>query len=273
MTLGQQPTLRRPRHRRSAGALGVTVILMMAGVLFSTSARTAGGHQLRADQSDLVGLVQSENQRVKGKERAVQALRQEVDTRAANSARGNTAAQQLQQRAQAIALTAGVLPATGPGLVVSLDDAPRTRAIAPGVKPDDLVVHQQDVQAVVNALWRGGAEAMMLMDQRVISTSAVRCVGNTLILKGRVYSPPFVITAVGDPARLRTALDRSEQVQIYRQYVDILGLGWKVRSEDGLRLPGFAGALDLRYARIPGPAGSPPVGPSASPSIERTDQP
>ena len=60
-----------------------------------------------------------------------------------------------------------------------------------GVGVDDIVVHQQDVQAVVNALWSGGAEAMMVMDQRLISTSAVRCVGNTLILQGRVYSPPF----------------------------------------------------------------------------------
>ena len=50
---------------------------------------------------------------------------------------------------------------------------------------DDLVVHQGDVQAVVNALWAGGAEAMSIMDVRVISTSAVRCVGNTLLLHGR----------------------------------------------------------------------------------------
>ena len=68
-----------------------------------------------------------------------------------------------------------------------------------GLGPDDLVVHQQDVQAVVNALWRGGADGVQVMDQRLIATSAVRCVGNTLILQGRVYSPPFTVTAVGDP--------------------------------------------------------------------------
>lgn len=46
-----------------------------------------------------------------------------------------------------------------------------------GFTAEDIVVHQQDVENVVNALWAAGAEAMMLMDQRVISTSAVRCVG------------------------------------------------------------------------------------------------
>ena len=69
---------------------------------------------------------------------------------------------------------------------MTLDDAPRRASLPGTAKPDDLVVHQQDVQAVVNALWHGGAEAMHAQDQRVISTSAVRCVGNTLILQGRV---------------------------------------------------------------------------------------
>ena len=89
-------------------------------------------------------------------------------------------------------------------MTVTLADAPRSadRVLPEGTSPDDVVVHQQDVQAVVNALWAGGAEAMQIMDQRIVSTSAVRCVGNTLILQGRVYSPPYEITAIGDPERL-----------------------------------------------------------------------
>jgi uncharacterized protein YlxW (UPF0749 family) len=102
---------------------------------------------------------------------------------------------------------------------------------------------------VVNALWAGGAEAMMLMDQRVISTSAVRCVGNTLILQGRVYSPPYVIQAIGDPARLRDALDKSPQMKIYREYVDAVGLGYDVKSKDKLTFPAYAGSLSLLNAK------------------------
>ena len=92
---------------------------------------------------------------------------------------------------------------------VSLDDAHRSAASLPeALGPDDIVVHQQDVQGVVNALWAGGAEAMMIQDQRVIATSAVRCVGNTLFLQGRVYSPPYVIKAIGDTTSIKAALDR-----------------------------------------------------------------
>src|SRR5690625_6014343 len=79
-----------------------------------------------------------------------------------------------------------------------------------GVEADDLVVHQQDMEAYINALWAGGAEAMMLQDQRVVNGSSFRCAGNTLLLEGRVYSPPFVITAIGDPEELRSEEHTSE---------------------------------------------------------------
>jgi uncharacterized protein YlxW (UPF0749 family) len=90
---------------------------------------------------------------------------------------------------------------------------------------------------------------MMVQDQRVISTSAVRCVGNTLILQGRVYSPPYTIAAIGDISAMRAALDSSADVTIYRQYVDALGLGYDVTQHPNLRMPAYAGSLDLVHAR------------------------
>jgi uncharacterized protein YlxW (UPF0749 family) len=74
-------------------------------------------------------------------------------------------------------------------------------------------------------------------------------VGNTLILQGRVYSPPYVIRAVGDPERLRAALDRSENVQLYRFYADRYALVYDAAAERSLRLPGYQGSLNLLHAR------------------------
>ena len=90
------------------------------------------------------------------------------------------------------------------------------------------MVHQQDVQSVVNALWAGGAEAMMIMDQRVLTTSAVRCIGNTLLLQGRTYSPPFVVTAIGDAARMSAALDADTGRPAVLHYVEKYGLVYEV---------------------------------------------
>jgi uncharacterized protein YlxW (UPF0749 family) len=143
-------------------------------------------------------------------------------------------------------LAVGLRPVTGPGLTVSLDDAPQ-RPGRPALSddPDDLVVHQQDVQAVVNALWAGGAEAMTLMGKRLISTSAVRCVGNTVILQGRVYSPPFVVTAVGDPVLLQQALDQNDGVAFFKTYVERYGLGYDVTASPSVTLPAYTGSIEL----------------------------
>ena len=99
---------------------------------------------------------------------------------------------------------------------MTLSDAPKSevdRAAKDGdTTADQLVVHQQDIQAVVNALWSGGAEAMTLQKQRVVSTTGIKCVGNTVVLHGVPYAPPYVITAVGDVDAMQRPLDDSAYI-------------------------------------------------------------
>jgi uncharacterized protein YlxW (UPF0749 family) len=107
------------------------------------------------------------------------------------------------------------------------------------------------VQAVVNALWAGGAEAMAIMDVRVLATSAVRCVGNTLLLHGKVYSPPFRITAIGDPAALQQALNASEGVRLFKDAVEHYHLGYRETVESAVTVPAYQGSTGLRSAEVP----------------------
>jgi uncharacterized protein YlxW (UPF0749 family) len=89
---------------------------------------------------------------------------------------------------------------------------------------------------------------MTLQGQRVVSTSAVRCVGNTLLLQGVVYSPPYVVSAIGDPTRLRAALDAAPDIVIYKQYVDAYKLGYLVKSQSQVAMPAYTGAVTLQHA-------------------------
>jgi len=230
----------------------VPVVAAAAGLLFATSAQTSRGTDLRASgRSDLADVVRAQDLTVRTRIATVQQLQADVDSLTALAAPGNNTVARLRAQSSALAPIVGTQAVTGPGLSVSLDDAKHPAASLPkSVPADDLVVHQQDVQNVVNALWQGGAEAMMLMDQRVISTSAVRCVGNTLILHGRVYSPPYVIQAIGDPVAMRAALSRNEQVAIYQQYVDAYGLGYDVKTLHSATFPTYAGSLSLLNAKV-----------------------
>ncbi len=240
-----------PRSGRT-GAVAVGLVAALGGVLVVAGVHTAAGTDLRGGRAvDSRDLVTRSAQRVAAQEAEVTRLRQEVSDLTAQQGTGDALAAS-QRTTAALAPQAGFTPVVGPGLSVSLDDAPRGGGSLPGnPSPDDLVVHQQDVQAVVNALWRGGASAMKVMDQRIVSTSAVRCVGNTLILQGRVYSPPFTVSAVGDTAALGLALEQDPMVALYREYVDLYGLGYVVQQEDRLTVPAFTGPLLPTFARVP----------------------
>ena len=142
-----------------------------------------------------------------------------------------------------ISADAGLTEMTGPGVVVTMTDAPRNAdgKYPVDATPDDLVVHQQDVQSVLNALWAGGAEAVGMQDQRIISTSAPRCIGNTLLLHGRTYSPPYVMSAIGDVARLEAALAAEPGIRIYKQYATRFGLGYTQATPSQITVPAYTG--------------------------------
>ncbi|MEK8226747.1 DUF881 domain-containing protein [Oerskovia sp. M15] len=201
------------------------IVLALSGLMFSASAMLARGQDGRHPEN-LTDLVQSEERRVQDMTEKVVQLEGEVTALAAEA---GPVEQQSPELVERTGIVSGALAVTGPGISVWLDDAPVTQ-VRPDARVDDLVVHQQDLQEVINALWAGGAEAMTLQGQRVTPTTAFRCVGNTLNLHGRVFSPPYVVSAIGDPASLERALDRSEAIGIYQQYVDEYGLGWKVEK-------------------------------------------
>ncbi|MDM4721630.1 DUF881 domain-containing protein [Micromonospora sp. WMMA1363] len=246
--------LRRPRQRRPGWSIGVPLIAATAGLLMTTTATTAGGTTLREDRRpELRQLIEDRREDVVAREERAATLRRDVEARTAALAESDGPVNEQQVRVGANREAAGFTALSGPGLTVELNDAPSRRTDNPlpgGVTNDDLVVHQSDVQAVVNALWAGGAEAMSIMDVRVLATSAVRCVGNTLLLHGRVYSPPFTIVAIGDPAALQRALAESEGVRLFRDLADTYQLGYK-ETVATVTVPAFDGSTTLRSATVP----------------------
>jgi uncharacterized protein YlxW (UPF0749 family) len=232
---------------------GVPVTALLAGLLFATSATTSHGFDLRVTGRDDVNTLAAREQRaVIAQGTALTALERKVQAATSEAAKSDSRVAQAADAAAAVADDAGLEPVTGPAVTVTLNDAPSLPGKDSAVPPDYLVVHQQDVQAVVNALWSGGAEAMTLQGQRVISTSAVRCVGNTLLLHGIVYSPPYTVQAIGNPQKLQQSLDDAPDVVIYKQYVAAYQLGYKLDVEGDVTMPAYTGALTLAYAHAAG---------------------
>lgn len=234
---------RHPRLARSASV----IVMALAGLMMTTAAINSRGHDLRPERdTDMATLVRSQASHNAALQKEAAGLRAQVeDLSKANQTPGVTSS--VISSASALAPSVGLEAVSGKALRVTLDDAPLSEN-SDGVDANMLVVHQQDIQMVVNTLWSGGAEAMTIQGQRVISTTAVKCVGNTVVLHGVAYAPPYVIEAIGDLNAMQKALDTSEAVRIYKEYVSAYQLGWSVERAGQVTMPAYTGAVAVSHA-------------------------
>jgi len=224
---------------------------VLAGALFATTSLHSDGLDLRAASiTDLSNVVRQERDRADQLRDQVAALNTEIDQLSHQV--DDSAVAELQRQVDELRQPAGLSPVAGPGLTVVLTDAPKSQidkaAGDEDVSVDELIVHQQDIQAVVNALWVGGAEAMTIQGQRVVSTTGIKCVGNTVVLHGVPYSPPYRIAAIGSPSELMQSLDSSDYIDAYLRVVAAHGLGYEVTPSARLEFPGFQGSTALKFA-------------------------
>lgn len=246
------------RPDRSRWRFGVPVVCLLAGLLLAATHGVSGGGEIRrSDAPRLVDLVREAQQSVNRLTTQRDTLATEIDSHHGGSPSSHAALNAIVERTAQLAADANLEPIRGPGLVVTLNDAQRDAQgrFPRDAAPDDLVVHQQDIQAVLNALWSAGAEGIQMQDQRIIATSAPRCVGNTLLLNGRTYSPPYVIKAIGDPAAMQAALAAAPLVTLYKQYVVRFGLGYLEEPRAQVDLVGHTEPVRMRYAKPAGPIG------------------
>jgi uncharacterized protein YlxW (UPF0749 family) len=144
-------------------------------------------------------------------------------------------------------LSASAAPAHGPGVIVELadsEDSPRTRG-----ELTDLRIQDVDLRLVVNALWEAGAEALSLNGHRIGGTTAIRAAGDRILVNFAPIASPYVVTAIGDPEGLESALEETEISQQFDVWTQVYGLGFAVRASTSLAVPGLEAAEALEWAR------------------------
>jgi uncharacterized protein YlxW (UPF0749 family) len=231
------------RGSRVRPALIVACLLLgFVAVIVARGRTPASG--VRRPLTGVAGLIGQQQRTAADLRRQIDDLRRQIS--AAQTADASQASQvaALQAQLKDANLVAGLQAMRGPAVHVTLNDS--DLKTSPSGNVNDLVIHSQDIQAVVNALWRAGADAIAVNDQRLVETSAVLCVGNTLLLNGTVHSPPYRVVAVGAN---RDRFEADDLVRSLRQDASTFGLGFSVSTDDATTLPAYDGGANLRYAR------------------------
>lgn len=236
-------------RKRGRSAALVLAIFTVCGFVFVAANQSSRGTDLRPAGGDISSVLTDRSRVVEQRRNEVAALQREIDelTAQVDDSRLDDAREELAKLEPITGFTA----VSGSGMRITLEDAPRSVDDA-GINPNFLVVHEEDLQAFVNAMWAGGAQAVTMQGKRLIATTGIKCVGNTVLLDGVPYSPPYVIEAVGSPSRLQAALDDSVGVSTYMQWVDSYRLGFESEVLTEVEAPAYQGVVDFRFAEVAG---------------------
>lgn len=235
-------------RRRSIHVLVLVGPALLLGVVMGTQAQTTGRLPLTATRYN-VPLVEAATQLQREQatlKSEIVALRASLDDALRQQNALGGAATALQAEIDRLNYVVGLTPRSGPGVVITLDDA-RLPASAPKQAIEAGIIHSQDITDVLNAAWKAGADAVSVNGERITGSSA--CVGAVIQINGSLLSPPFVFNVLGLGDELYAMLNDPRELSDLKRRRDVFGTRITIERADALQVPAFSGPMQIRYAR------------------------
>ena len=143
-------------------------------------------------------------------------------------------------------ILAGVTPLEGSGVTVTVSDSTIPTSEMSG-NVEEYIIHDGDLRMILTELYGAGAEAVSVNGQRVVATTAVRCVGNTIMVNDVKIASPFEIRAIGDANTLEAALMIKGGVS---DYLKSWSINVSVKKEERIEIPRYSGVVNFKYASV-----------------------
>lgn len=222
-------------------ALGV-VGFVGAGQWNSSLAREDFVSSIQHALADQVVVLEQENQAYRDRIAEVEAelRRHEEETAGSEVVRGA-----LAHDLAAARLASGLTAVRGPGAIIEIADS--QRVVPPGENPASFIVLADDLRDIVNALWASGAEAIAINQERLVTTTSIYGVGNSILVNSAFLQPPFQVQATGPDGLLARFLESQAFLGRVSQRISVFGLEFATASVDELELPAFVGSTRFRW--------------------------
>jgi uncharacterized protein YlxW (UPF0749 family) len=153
---------------------------------------------------------------------------------------------QLTEQLNGLRAAVGLSDVTGAGVVVTLSDSSRTPTLS-----DDanyFVIHDGYLRIMVNLMRRYGVSAIAINDQRVLANSPIVCAGPIILVNSSKMSPPYVITAVGDPDMLADSISQDVFFKVLTMYRDQFGITCSLEKKTSVTVPASLDSAAFKYA-------------------------
>lgn len=238
-------TGRSSAHGKVRIALVVTLLVFGAMVGISAVETARNAPVVQSERADLIRQIHLGESRLNRMHAQLTSLQDNVTALQGSLAHAAGTEKALTARATALAALTGAAPVTGPGIQVTVDNAPGAAASQGGG-----IVLDTDLQTLANALWQSGAEAVAINGQRLTSLTAIRTAGRAITVNFRSLTPPYIVEAIGNPNTLAARLLQTPGGEAWESLHANLGMRFDVVSIATITLPGSR--TQLLHARPEG---------------------
>lgn len=151
----------------------------------------------------------------------------------------------LSEQLKRAEIMAGFVDVKGPGITITLSDIDNRKSSGTVLSSSETLIHDEDLRRVLNELCAAGAEAISVNGSRIISTSAVRCVGPTILVNDTKMAPPYIISAIGKADQLEAAMNLNGGVI---DNLKVWGFSITIAKHDELIIPKYSGTVNFSSA-------------------------
>jgi len=168
--------------------------------------------------TDLVEVITNQEAEIELLEVSIEETRLSIDEQRRQQTEGVGRLNSLRASLDNARLFSGLTELTGKGLVVTVNDNLAKAELAKqnqgaGYNPNDFLIHDKNLLYLVNELKSAQPDGISINGQRLVTDSNIRCVGTVVLVNDTRLSPPYIISLVGNPEQLKSALDSSEEYQ------------------------------------------------------------
>ncbi|NLL17997.1 MAG: DUF881 domain-containing protein [Clostridia bacterium] len=225
----------------------ISGILLMSLILANQAARSEAAESSNEDLIEIINRVEEETVAL---EELIDEKRDRIDQIREHKVEDGELTV-LQSELEWLRRRVGLTQVTGPGITVILDDnealASAAKATNPlSFDPNSYIIHDKDLLYLVNDLKIGGAEAISINNQRIITSSDIRCVGTVILVNSTRLAPPYEIRAIGNPEKLM------KQVSNGQTYPWLKSRDFPVEiiEEEVIQIPTYKGSFATGHLQV-----------------------
>lgn len=238
-------TLLKNKITNATISIGI-ICLIMAFVVTLQIKSVIYNHAVTSEETvrmtDLLKQLNDERSKNENLNELVTTLKSDIQSFKEEASQNSDYSKTIITQLEKAELLAGLVEVEGSGVVVTLKDSTQKNIIGDA---NAYIIHDSDLLMVINELCDAGAEALCLNNERLISTSEVRCAGSIVSVNNTRCAQPFVIKAIGDPVNLENALMMRDGV--YDTLV-AWGLEIDIKKLSKITVPAYTGSLNYKFA-------------------------